>query len=357
MRIPYNERSGILSGGNWIVDRVKIVDAYPEREHLANILSESVHNGGAAYNLLTDLSLLGAEFQLAGVGLVGEDADGDGILAKCRSLGIDASGIRRLAGQQTSFTDVVSEKVSGKRTFFHSRGANACLDSEHFDLQASRARIFHLGYLLLLDRLDAIGEDGRTKAYHLLARARDLGFKTAVDMVSSEDGRFASVVAATLPAVDILFLNEYEAEKATGIGLRGPGVWRKGSIRRALEHLLAKGVKEWAVLHFPDGACALSSWGEWHYRGSVKVPEESIAGTVGAGDAFAAGTLFGLHQGAGMDECLAMGVCAAAACLTSPGSSEGLVSMPECLRLGELFGFRDLSEVGHLNAPGALAGS
>jgi sugar/nucleoside kinase (ribokinase family) len=345
MSIPVHERSGILSGGNWIVDRVKIVDAYPERERLANILSESVHNGGAAYNLLTDLSLLGAPFSLAGVGLVGDDEDGDGILSRCRELSIDATGIRKLPGFRTSFTDVVSEKITGKRTFFHSRGANARLDAEHFDLESSRARIFHLGYLLLLDRLDTIGEDGRSKAFHLLERARSLGFKTAVDMVSAEGERFSSTVRSTLPAVDILFLNEYEAEKTTGIELRGNESRTGGAIRRALKDLIAKGVKEWAILHFPEGVCALSAGGEWRCVGSVKVPDDGIAGTVGAGDAFAAGVLFGVHQGADMGECLEMGVCAAAACLTRPGSSDGIVGMEACLRLGRLFGFRDMHEI------------
>ncbi len=343
--IPNHQRIGILSGGNWIIDRVKIVDAYPKRECLANILSESMHNGGAAYNLLTDLSLLGASFPLAGVGLVGDDEDGERILAQCAALRIDASGVRKAPGLRTSFTDVVSEKGSGKRTFFHSRGANAGLDAEHFDLGASRARIFHLGYLLLLDRLDQIEEDGRSRAYHLLMRAKALGFRTAVDMVSAEDDRFASTVAGTLPAVDILFLNEYEAERITGVTLRGQSVWREGAARWALESLLAKGVNEWAILHFPDGACALSAAGEWHCQGSVKVPVGSIAGTVGAGDAFAAGVLFGLHQDAGMGKCLIMGVSAAAACLTRPGSSDGIVAMPLCLELGRLFGFRDVSRI------------
>jgi sugar/nucleoside kinase (ribokinase family) len=345
VNIPFQERRGILSGGNWIVDRVKIVDAYPERERLANILSESVHNGGAAYNLLTDLSMLRAPFPLAGVGLVGADEDGESILAQCRSLSIEASGVRRLPGVRTSFTDVVSEKATGKRTFFHSRGANAFLDAEHFDLQGSRARIFHLGYLMLLDRLDQVLEDGHSRAFHLLKSARALGFRTAVDMVSAESGTFTASVRSTLPAVDVLFLNDYEAEKTTGIGLRGEDARKGGAIRRALKELIAMGVHEWAILHFPEGVCALSAKGEWHCLGSVRVPEGSIAGTVGAGDAFAAGVLFGLHQEADMGQCLAMGVCAAAACLTRPGSSEGMVAMKECLELGRLFGFRDMSGI------------
>jgi hypothetical protein len=34
-------RTGILGGGNWIVDAVKIIDVFPQQDALANILSES----------------------------------------------------------------------------------------------------------------------------------------------------------------------------------------------------------------------------------------------------------------------------------------------------------------------------
>jgi hypothetical protein len=46
-------RSGILAGGNWIVDRTKIIDVYPVQDSLANILQETSSNGGATYNVLT----------------------------------------------------------------------------------------------------------------------------------------------------------------------------------------------------------------------------------------------------------------------------------------------------------------
>src|SRR4051812_39950955 len=35
-----NGRCGLLAGGNWIIDQVKIVDVYPQREQLANIRAQ-----------------------------------------------------------------------------------------------------------------------------------------------------------------------------------------------------------------------------------------------------------------------------------------------------------------------------
>ena len=47
-----SSRSGVLAGGNWIIDQVKIVDVYPQPEQLANIRSEAQGTGGAAFNVL-----------------------------------------------------------------------------------------------------------------------------------------------------------------------------------------------------------------------------------------------------------------------------------------------------------------
>ncbi len=39
---------GLLAGGNWIVDHVKLIDVYPQPEQLANISSEAQGTGGAS---------------------------------------------------------------------------------------------------------------------------------------------------------------------------------------------------------------------------------------------------------------------------------------------------------------------
>ena len=40
-------RSGVLAGGNWIIDQVKLIDVYPQPEQLANIRSQAQGTGGA----------------------------------------------------------------------------------------------------------------------------------------------------------------------------------------------------------------------------------------------------------------------------------------------------------------------
>lgn len=142
-------RNGILVGGNWIIDQVKIIDTFPEEEKLVTIFSECQSNGGSAYNILKDFVKLGANFPLSGLGLVGDDDRGDFIIKECKELGIDTTQLRKILSAYTSYTDVMTVKSNARRTFFHQRGANALLDIEHFNFSISTAKIFHLGYLLL----------------------------------------------------------------------------------------------------------------------------------------------------------------------------------------------------------------
>src|SRR5438128_6889300 len=88
-----NSRHGLLSGGNWIVDQVKLIDVYPQPEQLGNIRAQSQGTGGAPYNVLVDLAKSGAPFPLYAAGLVGRDALGEQILADCRQRDIDIGNL------------------------------------------------------------------------------------------------------------------------------------------------------------------------------------------------------------------------------------------------------------------------
>jgi hypothetical protein len=44
-------RKGILAGGNWIVDKLKFIDTYPQQDALTNILTETTGNGGSPSSL------------------------------------------------------------------------------------------------------------------------------------------------------------------------------------------------------------------------------------------------------------------------------------------------------------------
>jgi sugar/nucleoside kinase (ribokinase family) len=334
-------RHGILCGGNWIIDQVKLIDVYPQREQLANIRRQHQGTGGAPYNVLVDLARLGAGLPLSAAGFVGKDALGEIILADCKKHKIDTRHLRATADADTSYTDVMTEESNGRRTFFHFRGANALWKGEDLDWDRVKARLFHLGYLLLLDTLDEPDAKFGTKAARLLAAAQEAGLKTSVDVVSEDSDRFPRIVQPALKFVDYCILNEIEAAKTTGFKIRLPdGVLDTVGLRHAAGALLQQGVRELVIIHFPEGAFARTRKGEDVWQSSVKLPDKLIAGTAGAGDAFCAGALLGLHEGWSLAQCLEVGVCVAAMSLTHPTCTGGMKPLRDCLALGKKFGFR-----------------
>jgi sugar/nucleoside kinase (ribokinase family) len=335
------ERKGVIASGNWIVDHIKIIDVYPVQDSLANIEKEYLNNGGSPFNLLKDLALMGAKFPLKGIGLTGNDADGNWIKDECIRHNIDSSQILQTNNAHTSYTDVMTVKSNGRRTFFHQRGANALLDETHFDFSACREKIFHLGYILLLDKLDSADENGVIKAANVLEKALRSGLKTSIDIVSEDSGRFKSIVMPILPFVDYLFINEFEAERSTGVTLTGE-LPQKEALRKAARIFIDSGVRDTVFIHFPKGVFALNKAGQEVIQGAVIFPPKQIVSTVGAGDAFASGVIFGLHENWDIERTLKLGVCTAAASLEDVSCSGGVKNYKQCLKLGEEYSFHQL---------------
>jgi len=333
-------RSGVLAGGNWIVDAVKMIDTWPKQDALANILAESKGTGGSPFNLVIDLAKMGTSFPLAAVGLVGDDENGRWIQNLCQELGIDTTELQCDPTAPTSYTDVMTVQGNGRRTFFHARGANAKLDGHHFDFSSTTAKIFHLGYLLLLDRLDAAHSEYGTVGAEVLARAQAAGLKTSIDAVSEDSDRFGKVVLPALRYVDYCIMNEFEAERVTGQEIRVGDGLDKNALKKAMRMLLDAGVRERVIVHYPEGASALGADGIFSEHGSVKLPPDYIKGAAGAGDAFTAGVILGWHEGLPVEEGLRYGVCAAAANLSDETCTRGLRSLGECLELGAKYGYR-----------------
>ena len=338
MASQQNAHRGIACGGNWIIDHVKLLDRLPGRGMLGNIHSERLGTGGAAFNVLMDLARMGAQFPLIGLGVVGNDAGREFVLQLCREFHIDLSLLATVENEATSYTDVMTEMGSGDRIFYHCRGANARFGIQHVPIASLSCRIFHLGYLLLLDRMDAPDADYGTVAAHLLKLIQDTGIKTSVDVVSEESDRFRTIVPAALRYTDYLILNEIEAGRTTGRKVRDAGgALSAPAVKDAVEALYELGDMELVVVHMPEGAYLRTRDGRSYSQGSLSLPAGYIQGAVGAGDAFCAGILYGLHEAWDFEKTIHLGACAAAASLAHPSATDGMLPLPQLLELGERF--------------------
>ncbi|PZX13753.1 sugar/nucleoside kinase (ribokinase family) [Palleronia aestuarii] len=319
-------RKGIVCAGTWILDVVHDVERWPEKSDLVHIRDQTAGVGGGPANVAVDLATLGAPYPVIPVGLIGEDAMGEEVLQLCHRAGLSTGRIARTSQAATAHTHVMN--VPGdSRTFFYHPGANDLLEQEMIDVEdlaAGGAKVFYLGYLNLLARLDRIGADGRTGAAQLLSRAREAGMLACLDLVSSQAQEYRDRVEATLPDVDVLFLNEVEAARSTGIDISGPG--DETAMASAAKALIDCGVRHSVILHSAEVTIWQGASGARVFRPET-VPAERIVSPVGAGDAFAAGILHGFHEEWDAERAIALAFRAAAACLGGRTATDGLETL------------------------------
>ncbi|MDL2410124.1 carbohydrate kinase family protein [Rhizobium calliandrae] len=324
------DKGGIVCAGNFIVDRVHTLSHWPGQGNLAHILHQDVGVGGGAANVVTDLASLGFPGKLAAAGCIGADADGEIVRARLAAASIDIGRLTPLADQVTGHTHVMN--VPGQnRTFFYHGGANDAVTDTLVSpavFAGAGYRLFYLGYLMLLPGLDRIGPDGRSGASRLLETARRAGLTTCVDFVSSEDPEFAAKVGVALPYCDFLIINELEAGRAADVTVRdAKGELIEAALLTAGERLLATGVVKAVVIHAPE-------FSFWFARGAPPVVTRSrsvdpgnIVSTVGAGDAFCAAVLYGLHEDWPIERICAVAHSAAARCLGGMTATDGIPEM------------------------------
>ena len=304
-------KGGIVCAGNWIVDIVHVIDRWPGQSELVTISHEAEGIGGGAANVLLALDAFGVDVPLYAMGLVGSDQHGATCRAALARSKADLRWLGQTARAMTAHTHVMTIRGQS-RTFFYHPGCNDLLAGADLPVEAAAgqgAGLFYLGYLNLLGALDAI-TDGTTGAAKVLARAKAAGMVTCVDLVSKAGPEFAAVVAAALPHIDYLFLNEVEVALATGLPVAGAD--DRMGIAAAAQVLLAGGVGKAVIIHTP----ALGLWTS-HHGMVVRVPDpvRQMVNPLGAGDAFCAGVVWGIHQGWSPERSLALGHRAAAECL------------------------------------------
>ena len=322
-------KNRIVFCGSILTDVIKMIPRWPDKGMLVPIASVKRAVGGSVCNSGIDLKTLDPSVEVAAVGKVGTDDNGDFAVKVLESKGLDCTGIRRTSERPTSFTDVMTVEATGERTFFNLHGADSTLVPDDVDVATLGCDIFHFGYLLLLDGMDAPDEEFGTKAARLLAKVQATGIRTSVDIVSEQSDRFARIVRPALKYCDYCIINEIEGGLATG---RKPD-----DLKGVCEGLLELGVKERVVVHCPEVGVTMGRDGGFVRVGSLKLPDGWIKGSVGAGDAFCAGALYSLLKGFGPEQMLRLASCAAATNLTVPDSVSGAKSYDETMKLDKLY--------------------
>lgn len=310
-------KKGIAVAGTILVDKLNEISAYPNVGELTKITRVGKSVGGCVPNVSVDLKKICPSLPVKAFGRIGKDDDGAFVQKVLSENGVDIANVS-VTHEKTSFSEVMSVS-GGQRTFFVYSGTNAQFGVEDVPLLNTDVKMLHLGYLLLLDKIDA-GEGAI-----LLKKAQDLGISTSIDLVSENSDRY-SLALPCLQYTNNLIINESEAGKLTGIQPL------KENIRTICEKLMEYGVHERVIVHCPEYGVCLSR-NAYTIVPSYDLPDDFIQGTTGAGDAFCAGALYAIHEGWSNETLLEFASAAAVAALSEVAATSGVKSEAEIQRL------------------------
>lgn len=309
-------KKGIMVAGSILVDKINEISAFPKAGELTQILSTDMAVGGCVPNVAVDLKVIDGTVPVYACGKTGADEEGSFVRNELGKYGVITDDISVSPSDKTSFTDVMSVR-GGERTFFTFAGASALFGKKDVNLDRNDIGMLHLGYFLLLKKVDEV--DG----LEILKAAKGKGIKTSIDLVSENSDRY-SLILPCLRYVDNLIVNEIEAGKLAGIAAT------RGNLREICEKLKKAGVRERVIIHMPDLSVCLSERG-YAELASFDLPENYIKGSTGAGDAFCAGALCGIYRGVSDAEILNLASCCAAVSLRAPDAVSGMMSAEKAI--------------------------
>jgi sugar/nucleoside kinase (ribokinase family) len=333
-------RNGVVTAGTWCVDYNKSIADWPAEDTSNEVLAVDRQGGGSGCNMALDLKRLDPALPVETMGVVGDDDEARFLFAQCDAAGVERSGLLRLAGGVTMTVDAFNVKSNGRRTHFYHQGVAATMSPDHFDFSRSRAKILHLGLPGAHKRMDQPWRGEANGWVATLAAARREGIATNLELMTTARARIAELARPCLPHLDFLIVNDYEIGAVADLETRRADSADPPAIRAALAKALEQGAMRLAVAHFPEGAIALTREGAVFAVGSVAAPKSAIAGVNGAGDAFAAGLLYGLHEERGVEDALRLGHACAAASMRAVSTTAGVGAVAECLALADQWGWR-----------------
>ncbi|MBQ7794014.1 MAG: helix-turn-helix domain-containing protein [Clostridia bacterium] len=332
------DRKGITIAGNMLADIVKTIDSYPKCGMLSYISEISYAVGGCVPNTAINLAKIDRSVPISVAGKLGMDENGRYVLQQLQLNGIDTERVVFSQTESTSFSDAMS-MPSGERTFFHMKGANAEFSPSDIDISSLNCDILHIGYILLLDQFDAPDAEYGTVMARFLHDVQAAGIKTSIDVVSNNSADYGAKIIPALKYCNYVIINEIECCYAFNLEARKKnGDINKANVRLAMQKMAEYGVKDKIIIHSKEMGFVLDvKSGQYTEMMSFEVPKEDIKGSVGAGDAFCAGSLYSLYNGFTDKQLLEFASSAAVCNLFAANSVDGMRSRNEIMKLSEKY--------------------
>ena len=312
---------GVIGLGMWCVDTTYKINELPERGKLEPILDSFQCVGGGPSNVLTDLSSLGFNYPMIAMGSIGLDGNASIIKNHLKKNNIQINYLISSKTVPTSQTVCMSEKKN-ERTFLYYPGANNLLDTKHFKIDdlKSKPKILYIGYLTLLGKLDRFNNN-KTRLNIVLEKAKKKNLITIIDLVSNKTSHFQKIVYSALPFTDYLLLNEIEAQLLFKKSIKkNDNYLNIKLILQLTKKIFKKGLLKGLIIHnSKESVCVLKD--QTHNIKSKIIPQQKIKNAVGAGDAFCAAFIYGIHENWNIEKILKKAHAAGTAMMKIDASS------------------------------------
>ena len=288
--------------GLFILDAVGLpVIRIPEGGSVDFIDEIRLTTAGPAGGTAVDCAKLGLRGQVFGA--VGDDPQGFLLRHLLETYQLDTAGLQTISQVPTS-TSLVCVQPDGQRPALHAREASDLflLPATSYE-RAFDATVVHMGGTGLLKEMDGV------PTRDFLAQAQSAGCITTFDVVGARP-EISPLVHQCLSSIDYFMPSIEEAAALSGLSLA----------EDIVQYFVTRGVKVCVLTRGAEGA--LISDGSH----TVNIPafEVAVRDTTGCGDAFSAGFIAGLIQGADWQSAGRLGAACAALVATGVGSDAGL---------------------------------
>jgi sugar/nucleoside kinase (ribokinase family) len=296
----------LLIPGEINPDLILSGDVEPQFGQVEKLVDSAVLTIGSS-SVITACGAARLGLKVAFVGVCGDDVFGRFMLDEMHKRGIHTSAVIVDPNQATGLTVILNR--GNDRAMLTFPGAIASLRAEDIpDDLLRQARHLHVASYFLQDAL-------RPDLPGLFARARALGLSTSLDTNWDPTGRWQGV-QDLLPLTNVFLPNAAEACALTG----------EENVEGAADRLSAR-VETLAIKLGAEGALGV------HAGQTVRVPSlpVQVVDTVGAGDSFNAGFLYGYLHGWPLEKSLRLATICGALSTTASGGTAAQPTVEQAL--------------------------
>ena len=310
---------GVLGALN--IDIIIHGSAPRDLERLANWVGPSEIScliAGSVGYLAQDFAKLGCKVHL--VSTVADDSTGESIISSLKNVGINTDHVRIEPNTRSGIGVYILLYGSPKRPMVYQLPTHHAWPP-HLTRNAMTylldTDLIHCGGYLHFQ--DLWNED----LPELFGRAKRKGLMTSLDPqfpLTSINSAWIRILRPILQHTDVLFLDENEA-----LGVTGAGTFEQAT--KALKQI---GVNE-VIIKLGENGCLLLNKGNELRQPAMKPIR--FVDTIGAGDSFDVGYLYGMLKDLGPKESTKLAVLVASKSIESPGGTSSFPTIDELLVL------------------------